>query len=139
MTQPTAITIDGHTPNEWLAMPAAEIDALVLNARPFVFKAGSAEILGSFEVVGSSLRATLAHIDGGGEGVLPTIWVLAERFARQRSLNTIEWSIHAVRCAKPNLKLRRVLERRGFTVTGEPGSETYQRTVSLSVEPRSHR
>jgi len=29
---------------------------------------------------------------------------------------SIEGIVHAVSCAKPNLKLRRVLERRGFVV-----------------------
>jgi len=29
--------------------------------------------------------------------------------------------VHAVSCAKPNLKLRRVLDRRGFVVREIPG------------------
>jgi hypothetical protein len=31
-------------------------------------------------------------------------------------LRAVEWIVHAVSCAKPNLKLRRVLHRRGFTI-----------------------
>jgi hypothetical protein len=58
----------------------------------------------------------LAQIDGGGEGVLPSLWLLAHRYATQHHLTEIEWIIHAVNCAKPNLKLRRLLERRGFVV-----------------------
>jgi hypothetical protein len=41
---------------------------------------------------------------------------LAKRYAKLRNLSAIEWVVHAVSCAKPNLKLRRVLERRGFIV-----------------------
>jgi|RhiMethySRZTD1v2_1073278.scaffolds.fasta_scaffold236327_1 hypothetical protein len=40
----------------------------------------------------------------------------AEALARQRGIGAIEWIVHDVSCAKPNLKLRRVLERRGFIV-----------------------
>jgi hypothetical protein len=31
-------------------------------------------------------------------------------------LSGVEWIVHAVSCAKPNLKLRRVLEHRGFII-----------------------
>jgi hypothetical protein len=33
-----------------------------------------------------------------------------------RKLEGTEWIVHAVSCAKPNLKLRKVLDRRGFVV-----------------------
>ena len=36
------------------------------------------------------------------------------------SLQTIEWIVHAVTCAKPNPKLRAVLEHRGFAVADPP-------------------
>jgi hypothetical protein len=58
----------------------------------------------------------LAQIEGGGEGVLISVASLAKRYATLRKLSGIEWIVHAVSCAKPNLKLRRVLERRGFEV-----------------------
>lgn len=58
----------------------------------------------------------LGHIDGGGEGVLRTLKVLAHQYAAQRGLHRIEWLVHAVHCPRPNLKLRRVLERCGFRV-----------------------
>jgi hypothetical protein len=41
---------------------------------------------------------------------------LTRRYAAQHGLSGVEWIVHAVSCAKPNLKLRRVLERRGFVV-----------------------
>jgi hypothetical protein len=116
------ITLDGLAPDELLAMPDETIDALILCAEPLVFRAGTADILGRFWVADGTLILELGHIDGGGEGVLPVIARLAERFARQRGLTALDWRVHAVNCPRPNLKLRRVLERRGFMVTDVPGS-----------------
>lgn len=62
----------------------------------------------------------LAHVDGGGEGALPALASLANRYAQREGLQFLEWRVHAVHCAKPNLKLRRVLERRGFVVRELP-------------------
>ncbi len=116
------VTFDGRAPDELLAMPDEAIDALILCAEPLVFRAGTADVLGRFWVADGSLILELGHIDGGGEGVLPAIARLAERFAQQRRLTAIDWRVHAVTCARPNPKLRRVLERRGFMVADVPGS-----------------
>lgn len=116
------VTLDGLTPDEVLALPDDAIDALVLCGEPLVFRAGSADILGRFWVTDGSLVLELGHIDGGGEGVLPAIAVLAERYARRRGLSVLDWRVHAIDCARPNLKLRRVLERRGFVVADVPGT-----------------
>ena len=62
-----------------------------------------------------------AQVDGGGEGILPWLWVVADRVAQRRRLSQVEWVVHAINCAQPNLKLRRVLERRGFAVEEVPG------------------
>ena len=78
-------------------------------------------MLGEFKVDADRLVVELAQIDGGGEGVLPTLWVLAERYAARQELTAVEYIVHAVNCAKPNLKLRRVLERLGFKVREVPG------------------
>lgn len=53
----------------------------------------------------------------------------AEALARQRGIGAIEWIVHAVSCAKPNLKLRRVLERHGLIVKDLPdvGAAYYYR------------
>jgi hypothetical protein len=115
MTQ-REILFEGMTEQELLGLPAEEIDSIVLFGEPIVFRAGSASILGSFKLVENRLIIELAQIDGGGEGVLISLGSLAKRFAALRGLTEIEWIIHAVSCAKPNLKLRRVLERRGFNV-----------------------
>jgi len=36
-------------------------------------------------------------------------------------LTEIEWIVHAVDCAKPNERLRRILEKRGFVIQHVPG------------------
>ena len=115
------LQIEGYTAGELLELPDREIDQLVFVAEPIIIRAGSAEILGSFKKLDDRLVLELAHIDGGGEGVLPALSSLAASFARKRGLRTLEWVVHAVSCAKPNLKLRRVLERRGFKLAQVPG------------------
>jgi hypothetical protein len=114
------VLIEGYTPEEILAIPDDQLDAFVFTAEPVIFRAGSAEVLGQFEVRGTRVVADLAHIDGGGEGALPAITVLLVRIARRRALREIEWLVHATNCARPNPKLRRVLERRGFEVVEHP-------------------
>jgi hypothetical protein len=115
------IDIEGYTANEILDLPDEQLDALVLSGEPLVFRAGTAEILGEFKIQGESLIVELAQIDGGGEGVLPTLTSLAHRYAKQRGLKKVEWVVHALNCAEPNLKLRRVMERRGFQVVDLEG------------------
>lgn len=119
------VLIEGLAPDAILALPRDHLDALVLIGRPIAFRAGTAHVLGQFRVDGPRLRVELAHIDGGGEGVLPTLWWLAGHIAAHRGLAEVEWLVHAVHCAAPNLKLRRLLERRGFTVRVIDGAETY--------------
>jgi hypothetical protein len=48
--------------------------------------------------------------------VLISIGSVARRYAKLQELAAIEWIVHAISCAKPNLKLRRMLERRGFVI-----------------------
>jgi hypothetical protein len=115
------INIEGYLPDEILNLPDEQLDGLVLAGEPLVFRAGSAEILGEFKVKDQSLIIELAQIDGGGEGVLPVLTSLAQRYAQKRGLKRVEWIIHALNCAEPNLKLRRVMERRGFVVTDVAG------------------
>jgi len=114
------IRFEGLTADELLGLADAEIDALVLTGRPIVFAVGSAQVLGSFAIVDHKLRVELAQIDGGGEGVLVAIGALCRRFARQRHLAGIEWVVHAVACARPNFRLREVLDQRGFVVRDMP-------------------
>jgi hypothetical protein len=122
MVQGHVQTIEGLTPEQILGLPAEELDAFVLCGEPLVFRVGTAQVLGRFRVSDDVLVVELAHIDGGGEGVLLTLAVLAERYARREGLRALEWRVHAVHCARPNLKLRRVLERRGIQVRNVPDS-----------------
>ena len=121
------IRFEGLTAEELLQLQDDEIDILVLSGNPIVFAVGSAKVLGSFAIRERVLHVELAQIDGGGEGVLLAIGALCQRFARQRSFVSINWTVHAVACAKPNLRLRRVLERRGFVVCDLPAiGKAYQ-------------
>ncbi len=116
------INIEGYSPDEILDLPDEQLEALALSGWPLVFRAGSAEILGRFKVKGDALVVELAQIEGGGEGVLPTLALLTRKYAQQRGLKRVEWIVHAVHCAQPNLKLRRVLERRGFKIVDVEGA-----------------
>jgi hypothetical protein len=132
MTSAT-ISIEGLTPDELLGLLTGEAEGLVLSGEPIVFRAGTASILGQFARQGDALRVELAHIDGGGEGVLPTLVSLAQRYARARGVARVEWFVCSTNCAKPNPKLRRVLERRGFTVREMPDKgPCYYRVLEVS-------
>ncbi|XUM22031.1 hypothetical protein ACRAVF_33485 [Bradyrhizobium oligotrophicum S58] len=114
------ILIEGLTVDEILALPDEHVSALIA-VGPVVFSAGSAEILGQIRLRLGALIVELAQIDGGGEGVLPTLWRLADRYARQRELDAVEWVVHAINCARPNMKLRLFMEKRGFDVRDVEG------------------
>lgn len=117
----SSLLIEGYISDEILSLTNAELDGIVLRDEPLVFRAGSANMLGKFRVEERALVMELAHIDGGGEGALPALASLARRYAARGGLDAIEWRVHAVNCGKPNLKLRRVLERRGFQVRNVAG------------------
>ena len=125
--------IEGYSPDEILAMPNEELQAIVLSDDPLVFKAGSANLLGRFKVEERALVMELAHVDGGGEGALPALAALARRYADREGLASIDWRVHAVHCARPNLKLRRVLERRGFEVETVSGVGECYRLVEVLI------
>ncbi len=110
------VLFEGLREEEILRLPQEHLEQLVLLGEPLVCRVGSAQLLGSFKVASNYLVVELAQIEGGGEGILMSLASLAKRYATLRKLSGIEWIVHAVSCAKPNLKLRRVLERRGFEV-----------------------
>jgi len=85
--------------------------------------------LPSLDLKRRQLTVELAHVDGGGEGVLPTLTALLTRYARRHDCSQIQWLVHAVHCARPNLELRRVLERRGFEVERTPEQVEVYRLV----------
>jgi len=115
------VLFEGLSENDILNLSSEQIEGLVLTGQPIVFRAGSATVLGEFRRDGDRLMIELAQIDGGGEGVLVSLGALAKRYARLHGLVAVEWIVHAVTCARPNLKLRTVLERRGFSVRDIPG------------------
>ena len=135
MTPTREIRIEGYTADELLAALDEETEAVLFSGSPLVFRAGTATVLGQFAVKGDRLEVELAQIEGGGEGVLPALGALAQRYARKRQLRAVEWLVYATACAKPNLKLRRVLDRRGFAIREVPGKgECYHQLVELSPE-----
>src|SRR5215831_15985866 len=126
------ILIEGYTPDELLGLPDRQIDDFVLSGNAIAFRVGSAEILGQFTIDGDVLVVELAHIDGGGEGVLATLWSLVHRYAAGKGLRSVEWIVHAVSCANPNKKLKRILELRGFTKRDNGlGIEVYAYTSQI--------
>ncbi len=127
------IRIAGLTSDEWLALPDEYWNEIILTGKPVCFQTGSADILGEFRVVDDRLEVQLAHVDGGGEGVLSAVWLLAPRFAKRRGLKQVDWLIHATHCANPNLKLKRVLERKGFVIKTLPsGITVYCQTIEVN-------
>jgi hypothetical protein len=136
MNRREQIQFEGYTENEILALPKEQVVAMILTGETIVFRAGSATILGEFRVEGNRLRIELAQIEGGGEGVLLGLGALARRFALLNELSAVEWIVHAVHCAKPNLKLCRVLARRGFVVSKLPTvDEAYYKLEEIRSGP----
>jgi hypothetical protein len=130
--------IEGYTIDGILALSDEEIEAFAFTDAPLVLRVGSSQVLCQFRLSPERLTVDLAHIDGGGEGVLLSLWVLAERLARRRGLSEVEWIVHAVNCAKPNLKLRRVLERKGFAIRDVEGvGEVFYKVSALTEDTSS--
>src|SRR5689334_16824821 len=115
------VLFEGLREEEILNLPRETVEQLVLLGEPLVFRIGSAVVLGSFKIDTNRLVIELAQIEGGGEGVLTALASVAKRYAKLRNLLEIEWIVHAVSCANPNLKLQRVLQRRGFVISQVPG------------------
>jgi len=132
------VLFEGLREDEILNLPKEAIAELVLIGEPMVFRVGSAVLLGSFKVEADRLVIELAQIDGGGEGVLVSLASLTRRYATLHGLSGVEWIVHAVSCAKPNLKLRRVLEHRGFAVKQVEGvGEAYYFVDTLQSSSNS--
>ena len=110
------VLFEGFTEEEILALSDETVEGLIIFGEPLVFRAGTATVLGSFKISSDRLVIELAQIEGGGEGVLVALGSLARRYALLHGLIGVEWIVHAVSCAKPNAKLRKMLERRGFVV-----------------------
>ena len=127
------VKFESLTPDEILDLDVTDVDELVFNGEAIVVNIGSAQILGQFSLQDDVMVIGLAQIDGGGEGVLPAIASLASKLAKQRDIREIEWQVHAVTCAQPNLKLRQMLVRRGFEIREVDGvGEVYYQVSAVT-------
>lgn len=111
-----SLKIEGYSVDEVLQFIDADLASYLFTEESLILQIGTAKILGQVRQTEQRLTIELAHIEGGGEGVLPTLWILANRYAERKGQEEVEWILHALTCANPNMKLRRLLERRGFTV-----------------------
>jgi hypothetical protein len=75
----SAVTIEGYSVEELFELTDEQFDAFVLRDEPFIFQVGSAKVLGRVTIQNDTLVLELAHIDGGGEGVLVTLVSVAKR------------------------------------------------------------
>lgn len=113
-----SIQFEGYTETEVLLLPNEHLETLLLSGEPVVLRAGSAQLLATFRRDDLQFQVELAYIDGGGEGVLLSLIGLGRKVALRFGRTRIGWTVYAVDCARPNLKLRRVLTRRGFEIAG---------------------
>ena len=120
--------IEGLSIDALKALAPDELDALLAFGRPITFRMGTATILAEFNRIDDALCVNLAHIDGGGEGVLVSLWKLIANYARERKYPGILWNVHALTCATPNPRLQRFLRSRGFE---ETSSEKHGRVFAL--------
>ena len=81
---------------------------------PITFRMGGATVLAEFNRMESELSVNLAHVDGGGEGVLVSFWKAVTKYAAARDYRTIQWNVHALTCANPNPRLQNFLCANGF-------------------------
>jgi hypothetical protein len=128
------VTLEGFTSEEVLALVSGDLRDLVFSGKPLVFTVGSAQVLASFRLDQDRLIAELAHLDGGGEGVLLFLSSLLHKFATANGIGAIEWLVHALTCAVPNTKLRTVLEHRGFTPFDHNGRSVLRHVESSRAD-----
>lgn len=121
-----SVLIEGYSEEELLELAPGDFDRFAFSEDTMVLKIGSAEVLASLGVTNNVLHLELAQIDGGGEGVLPCLVRFSRKLARKRSFEAVEWYVHAVTCANPNEKLRRLLILKGFRLrTFDATGEVY--------------
>ncbi len=115
------ILIDGFNSEEIKELSKAdEFIDIVFSDTPIIFKAGTSEMLGQFTKEDAKLRILFSHITGGGEGVLIKLMNLFREFCKDNDIREIIWTVHAVDCPRPNIKLPGLLERKGFEIVNDP-------------------
>ena len=120
--------IEGLSLDALKALDPSDLDGLLAFGRPITFRMGTATILAGFDRIDEDLCVNLAHIDGGGEGVLLSLWKLIALYARERNYPCICWNAHALTCASPNPRLQRFLRAQGFEETSD---EKHGRVLAL--------
>ena len=128
------IEIEGVSLQALRMLPRPDQDALLSFARPISFTMGTGTVLAEFNRDGPELIVNLAHIDGGGEGVLLILWRAVRAYAAERGYRSIRWNVHALTCAKPNPRLQRFLRTHGFDEVDDPSyGPIFTRTIQVSV------
>ena len=109
---------------------------IVFSDAPIIFKAGTSEILGQFTKEDDRLRILFSHITGGGEGVLIKLMNLFREFCKDNDIKEIIWTVHAVDCPRPNIKLPGLLERKGFKIVNDPiDGSVYRKQEEIICQP----
>jgi hypothetical protein len=75
----------------YLALRSEHLETLVLTGKPLVIRAGLTEMLAGFCVSARTLSVDLGRIDGGADGVLPSLVSLIRHYTVSRNLEPIEW------------------------------------------------
>jgi len=128
------IQIEGVPLEALRALPLHDQDELLSFSKPISFTMGSATILAEFNRNGDELVVNLAHIDGGGEGVLLILWKAMKIYASERDYRSIRWNVHALTCPKPNPRLQRFLRTHDFAEVNDPTyGPIFTRTIKLLV------
>jgi hypothetical protein len=125
--------VEGYSADEILEFVTTDLREIVFSGSPIVFRVGSAQVLATFRLSPDQMVAELAHIDGGGEGVLLFLSRLVRQFGAQNRIASVLWIVHALTCAAPNLRLRALLERRGFIAVDHNGRPTLQLTEAVDA------
>lgn len=134
MSNREPIRIEGYTLDDILQFPVEELLEYVESSAPVIVAIGSAEVLCEFRIQNGTLVAVMAHIDGGGEGVLRAAHRLLADTAYRMGCTDLKLVATAVNCAEPNLKLRRLLERLNF---GVESTEEYGEAYVLNERIRA--
>jgi len=128
-----ALDVEGYSADEILELVTTDLREIVFSGSPIVFRVGSAYVLATFRLSHDQIVAELAHIDGGGEGVLLFLSRLVRQFGGQNRIASVLWIVHALTCAAPNPRLRALLERRGFIAVDHNGRPTLQLTEAVDA------
>ncbi|ESQ79505.1 hypothetical protein [Asticcacaulis sp. YBE204] len=114
------MNIEGLSLSVLKALSKDEQDAFLAFGKPVTFRMGSATILAEFNRSEQELSVNLAHIDGGGEGVLVLLWKALAQYATDRGYEAVNWHVHALTCVIPNPRLQRFLRNKEFAKTEHP-------------------